>query len=355
MALSEKTATQKRIYYLDILRVIACFFVIMCHTSGEYVVRDFGSLNFWVGDLLDSLCRVASPLFIMISGALMLDENYAYSTKKIKQHIIKMAVFFVFWSALYSVWFEVIQPIRHGTAVSAQKIIEFFVQGPYHFWFVFLIVGIYAIVPLLRLWVKKENEKSVRYFIILAMIFAFALPQIIDIGKQYSDLFVTPDTIIGYLRLDYVAGYTAYYLLGWYINNFEIKNRYLVYGAGALSFAATFFGTYVIAMTTGRSSLMFNNLSLTVFMQTAAVFLFFKSKYRDSRKSNRIIGSISKYSLGIYAVHVFFLEASLIILTRFNIGSALIEIPAIFIASVVLSFLASALLGKIPFLKKFVI
>ena len=42
----EKEKTKKRIYYLDILRVIACLTVIMIHTSATYVVRNFGTFNF---------------------------------------------------------------------------------------------------------------------------------------------------------------------------------------------------------------------------------------------------------------------------------------------------------------------
>ena len=85
-----------RIVYMDVLRVIACFSVIMIHSSAQYVVKDIGSFNFWVGNIFDGLARIGVPLFIMISGALMLDKNYQFSTQKIIKHIIRMIVFLFF-------------------------------------------------------------------------------------------------------------------------------------------------------------------------------------------------------------------------------------------------------------------
>ena len=75
---------KSRVYYLDVLRVIACMAVVMIHASAPYLGKDIGSFNFWVGNVLDSLSRIAVPLFVMISGALMLDERCAYRAEKIK-------------------------------------------------------------------------------------------------------------------------------------------------------------------------------------------------------------------------------------------------------------------------------
>ena len=79
--------TKNRIYYLDILRVIACLFVILIHSSAQYVIENVGSLNFWTGNIIDGLSRVAVPIFVMISGALLLDKNYNYTEKKLIKHI----------------------------------------------------------------------------------------------------------------------------------------------------------------------------------------------------------------------------------------------------------------------------
>ena len=104
---SKTNISSNRIYYMDILRVIACLCVVMIHTCGSFVTKEYGSVNYWIGNVLDSISRVAVPLFIMISGALLLDENYDYSVGKIKKHIKKMILFFVFWSVVYCLVYEV--------------------------------------------------------------------------------------------------------------------------------------------------------------------------------------------------------------------------------------------------------
>ncbi|MDD6466906.1 MAG: acyltransferase family protein [Erysipelotrichaceae bacterium] len=85
-----------RIYYLDVLRVIACLSVIMVHSSAPYVVKNIGSFNFLIGNIFNSITRIGVPLFVMISGALMLDKNYQFSIEKLMKHITRMFVFLVF-------------------------------------------------------------------------------------------------------------------------------------------------------------------------------------------------------------------------------------------------------------------
>lgn len=112
--MAELEKNKNRIYYIDILRVIACLSVIIIHSSATYVTKNWGSFNFWIGNILDSLSRIGVPLFIMISGALLLDEKYICTKKKIIKHIKKMILFFIFWSLVYTVLFKVIWPIFEG-------------------------------------------------------------------------------------------------------------------------------------------------------------------------------------------------------------------------------------------------
>ena len=73
---------KKRILYLDVLRIFAALMVVMIHVSAQYVNNMSNNLtDFMIGNVFDSLSRVAVPIFAMISGAVMLDESKQYSTK----------------------------------------------------------------------------------------------------------------------------------------------------------------------------------------------------------------------------------------------------------------------------------
>ena len=338
---------KKRIYYLDILRVIACLAVIMIHSSCDYVMYKSTNFNFWVGNVFDSFARLGVPLFVMISGALLLDEKYDYSKEKLIKHIKKMILFFIFWSFIYCLVFNIIgQLFLLEKDFNVNRIINAFVQGYYHLWYIYLIIGLYLILPLLRLWVNDKNKKYVEYFVILSLIFNFLIPQIIIIGNCYGNAFVgINDILCSKLCLQYVGGFTTYFILGWYINNYEIKHKKLIYILGIISVLISIFGTYILKLE------FYGNLSLHVLLYTAAVFLFIKN---IKTKENKLVLFISKYSLGIYAIHAMIIYVVNKVLLKINFTNALINIPIVFIITLVISTIGAYIISKIPFFKKFV-
>ncbi len=288
----------------------------------------------------------------------MLDKNYEFSSKKLIKHIKKMIVFFIFWSTIYCIIYNIIGQIfiKHES-IDMIKIIVSLIEGHYHLWFIYLIIGLYLIVPLLRLWVNDDNKKYVEYFLLLSIIFTYIIPQIIDIGSNYSSLFEhLNDVLEKYLQLEYVGGLTTYFILGWYIHNYDIKNKKLIYVFGFIDLLISIIGTYVILSTnTGKTLQMYGNLSVNVLLQSITVFIIIKDKFKNiQNKSNKLINSISKYSLGIYATHTLIIATMYEILEKINIDLAIINIPIVFIASFLLSYLCSFILSKIPVLKKIV-
>lgn len=166
---------KKRIYYLDVLRALSCIAVIVIHASSNFLIKDIGSINFVVGDIISSLSRFAVPVFLMISGSLLLDEDYTFTEIKNKKHIMKMILFFVFWSFFYDSLFNVFIPLIKGQNLKHIDIFGIFIVGHYHLWFIYLIIGFYLILPLLRLWINKNNIRFIKYFIILAFVFGFLI------------------------------------------------------------------------------------------------------------------------------------------------------------------------------------
>ena len=77
-----KHKQNQRKLYLDLLRIIAISAVVMIHVSASYVTNANSLLDFTVGNIFDSVSRLGVPLFLMISGALILDENKEFNCKK---------------------------------------------------------------------------------------------------------------------------------------------------------------------------------------------------------------------------------------------------------------------------------
>ena len=60
---------KKRIVYFDVLKVITCFMVIMIHViSRNWYVLDLKSNEFTFLTILDSICRCAVPIYLMIKN-----------------------------------------------------------------------------------------------------------------------------------------------------------------------------------------------------------------------------------------------------------------------------------------------
>lgn len=347
-----ETKVENRVYYLDVLRFIACIAVVMIHTTSEYVLKDFGSADFWIGNILNSISRFGVPIFVMISGCLMLDKRYNCTNQKLIKHIRKMIVFFIFWSAIYVIFYQIIVPllIKHEQ-INIVKIFLTFVKGHFHLWFIYMIIGLYLILPLLRLWVKDENKKYIEYFIILAIVFSFFLPQLVSVASNYTSVFKNINDIIDKVDLKYVGGYTTYFILGWYINNYGIKHKKMLYILGTISLAITIISTFILSITTGKAIQMYGNFNINVLLYSLMIFSLIKDVFYNKNGSNKMVSTISKYSLGIYAMHPLIIDVINKLLIKIDINMALINVPIVYILTLIISVSVSFLMSKIPILK----
>ena len=131
---------------LDVVRVVACFMVIFLHVAA-IGFHDFIP-GWWASNVYDSLLRSCVPLFLMITGALLLRKEErlgAFFSRRFSRILPP----FVFWSLFYLAW-------HHGQADQPPyawyqwplRILE----GPteHHLWYLYALVGIYAAIPFLR-------------------------------------------------------------------------------------------------------------------------------------------------------------------------------------------------------------
>ena len=165
----ENTQPQ-RIAYFDVLRILATFAVIVLHLSAQHWADTDVHTRAWQAfNLYDSAVRWAVPVFVMISGSLFLSGSQSL-LHILKKNVLRLVTAFVFWSALYAVF------MVNFEGCPKDLIAQQFFNGHYHMWFLFMIVGLYLIVPFLRPIVR--DEKLLRYFLLLTLIFTFLLPQI---------------------------------------------------------------------------------------------------------------------------------------------------------------------------------
>ena len=94
---------KNRLIYMDILRIIACFSVVMLHTAAQFwYTLPIDQLEWKIANSYDAVFRFGVPIFVMISGALFLNKEKVINIKKLYRHnILRLACVYIIWSCIY--------------------------------------------------------------------------------------------------------------------------------------------------------------------------------------------------------------------------------------------------------------
>ena len=204
-----------------------------------------------------------------------------------------------------------------------------------------MILGIYLFIPIISKWVRNSNEKEIQYFLVIWLCTLIFNQPFISKYKINIDL-------------SYFSGYIGYLILGHYltIKSFDNKPKLEIISILliVLGFIITFDGTYIVSNSHGKFNDMFYNyLTPNVMFVAIGVFLMMKNYEITNRNIITIFKYISKYSYGIYLVHVLFLGVLSKIGLNWKFIHPLIGIPLTTVICIVLSLGVVYIINKIPY------
>lgn len=339
---------------LDYLRVFATFAVMILHIAGSnWYTTDVNGIEWQTFNFYDSIVRWSVPVFVMISGVLFLNREINIRVLYSK-YIFRMITAFIAWSFFYAI------KIYLGGNGIASAIVSF-VEGHYHMWFVFMIIGIYVCVPFVKEIVK--SERLVKYYLILSFSFAFLIPQIMMLISDFTPEFVIKvagvvNSDVSNMNMSFVMGYIFYFILGYYIYSIDLnkKHRMYIYFIGMLGFSMTVLLDLIVALKTQKyCSNYYGNFTINVLFESLAVFVFFKYHVFKNERINGFVIKLSKYSFGAYLVHACIIE----MLPKFGINSLMcnpiIAVPVMGLIVFIISFSISYIIHKIPILNKYIV
>ncbi|HGN0124905.1 TPA: acyltransferase [Proteus mirabilis] len=330
---------------IDLLRVIACFLVVTLHSSAIwfYSFSDF----WWKVNIIDSLTRVSVPLFIMITGVLLINEkNIDYST--IPKRITRAIKIIFFWSAIYYLTYS----------EKNINIIDFIYKAifndiKFHFWYLYALIGFYISIPILSSVYKNSNSKTIFIIILLWSIssnvelLSFFIPSLYSVKYIYNIEFLS--NFIGYLILGKLL--SDIFLGG----SVKIKSLYLF----ALYFAfstLTAFATYIISNNKEPNLLFYSYTSPMTIIASSFIFLFIlKSTAHVNNAFKKKIKTIANLTLGIYCIHILILEKlSLTIMNKISIDNGFSYMLLLSMVTFVISLSIIYILKKIKPIEKLV-
>ena len=152
------------------------------------------------------------------------------------------------------------------------------------------------------------------------------------------------------------VGYIGYFLLGYYLDNYEIKKKYriLLYLTGVVGLVSSIIMVMWDCITNYAPMERFWAYTMPgMFFAAVAVFVFFKYRKCQIKIVDGFLKKVAKYSLGIYGCHmIFIIYLWMIGFTTFSFH-ALLSVPVISMVVFVFSFVTAFLIQKIPILGKY--
>lgn len=340
-----------RVIQYDVMRVVAALAVVWLHTSAQRFAICYPSVEWEARNIYDSLVRWAVPIFVMISGALYLDPHRRIDIKHLyAKSITRIVLIFIFWSIVYcSVYVGV-------GKLNLTGMVAKIAQGPFHFWFLKMLIGLYIIVPILRVVVIKKKLEL--YFICLSLVTSFLIPTLFHLLGYLND--AVRDSVERYydvFGIKIAIGYVSYFVLGHYLANYNVTKvvKKVFYILGILSVLSVIILTHFASIYVGTPyTAFYSNFNILTLFEAIAIFILIRD-IQIIPKYHASLISISKLSLGIYILHPLVME----ILFHFgNIDSASLNpvyfIPLYAFMVFIISYCISLILTKIPIIKKVV-
>ncbi|WP_164713765.1 acyltransferase [Shimwellia blattae] len=250
------------------MRILSIFAVIVLHQASAFSLYENTSLEWWVVDFYNSFARWCVPVFIMLSGYLLLHKEegfYVFYRKRLSRILIPL----IFWSFFYLLWNFTIHYFKWGGDIGFYQMIKALLTGRpyYHMWFLYMIPFIYITTPYLRILTKNLNKKE--YLFLVVIFFLFSASDYIY-KMIYLQMSFAKTSSIFHVFIYYIG----YFLLGGYINKFNVKMPLLHSVLGFVFFAVI---TMILHCYNGQYS--YANLSLNVIL--CSIFVFFMVMYTD--------------------------------------------------------------------------
>lgn len=197
-----------RSYYLDAIRVLACLMVIVMHSPMPVSDPSWG----FILTLVSYFTAPCIGLFFMVSGALLLPVELSTRDFLMKR-LSKMLYPTLCWSLFY-IGCNVVKGTTDGAGVLTSLLaLPFTAQGHGILWFMYTLIGLYLLAPVVSPWLKLINERTLRFYLLLwgvtLCVPFLSLAFNIQINAEYM--------------LFYFSGYAGYFLLGYYLHTY-VKN-----------------------------------------------------------------------------------------------------------------------------------
>ena len=326
----------KSIVWIDVLRVVACFMVVIAHCCDPFVAQFTNNeADYMAGIAWGSFMRPCVPLFAMITGFLLLPSTTSTSqfySKRIKKVVLPL----IFWSIItpllyfgYLSFFETSNPnielknfSLDATLTKMYTFIFNFTYDTIPLWYIYMLIGLYLVIPIISPWLNQATQKEVKVFL---MIWGFTMllpyikmfaPTVGYLGNYGSMDLLGVCHWNPYGTFYYFSGFIGYLVLAYYLKKYPLNwswNRTLITAIPLFitGFLITYYGFIAIGEIYPGNyeylEILWYFSGINVFMMTIAIYLVIQ---KINYKRYEVVNKVAGLTLGIFLCHFFFVQVA---------------------------------------------
>lgn len=351
---------KNRSVVIDLLRIISIIGVIGNHLMYPVSSRGdfFGGTSWWIAFLIYTLSLFAVPVFIMISGYLLIDRTDSLK-QNFQRTVSKLVVPLLFWFGFYLIWKNRFRSV----AFSITEIVNFIFSGNmYIFYFLVILIGLYLLLPIFQL-IAKYGSKKLHFSILYG---SFIVTWIMGFTHYFANFGGSVTSLATWW-----LPFFAYFWWGFMVkkNYFNSPKKFLyLFIVWAIFILAI--GLLGFLLNAANITFAFKNgifywhdyLNPAVSLMAVGLFTWAINNSRLQKITftpivNQLTANLATLSYGAYLVHMFVIDY-LDIKHRYAIefvGNNLISFVTIRpILTIILSFTTVWLISKIPYLKRLI-
>lgn len=333
---------RENIGWVDLLRVVACFLVVFSHCCDPFVAQfDNDRSTFLTGVFSGSFVRACVPLFVMMSGVLLFPVRISMGDFY-KKRIGRILIPLIFWSVvlplLYYIYLNfittshspLIDPENYVFGATLTKIYTFIFNFNYDttpLWYLYMLIGLYFIIPVLDVWLKQASRRDIKLFL-----YVWGISLLLPYIKMAAPLLGYTGNfgnmgILGicdwndYGTFYYVSGFIGYLVLAYYLVRYPLDWSwkkmlcitlpmffvgYLITSLGYVLTQKYFPGNYAYL------EIVWYFAGINVFMMTFPVFVIIQ---KMNIPSVVWLSRLASYTFGIYLCHFIFVQVAYDFLT----------------------------------------
>lgn len=301
---------------IEMMRSFAAFFVVFNHTdTGGFLLftqYDANCIQFWIYLMIAVFTKFAIYLFLMITGALMLNREPEPLKKLWRNRVLRMTLVLLSWLFIYycvdvmkgretfSIWQFLKE--SYGSGLS---------KWNHALWYLYAYIPLLITLPLLQRIAKSMSDKDYLYMICLYFAFSSLLPAMEQL------LWENKYHLTSYFDLSWLCARVLFFpLLGYFLQHrakkfWNGKRLTLLWGGNIAAIMLTCYLAYLKIISLDSAAADAEQVfSIFVAVNAATIFVTFQYLADHAKISGMVqkaICSLGGCSFGVYVLHNMFI------------------------------------------------